>query len=201
MPLVSLVNLEERLGIEAGSSPPDAGFEYLSSLLDRASAMVENVIGREVEQAAFTEYVNGRGTPYLNLRRGPIDVAVTPPVVSSVTYDSDRVESLTTVAAGDYQVWGIDANWRLPGYLEAASWAWSTGNKNYKIVYTAGWATVPADIQEATLHTAVWMKNKRRDTATSDRSVGDASMGGFANLTDLVAELREMLAPYIPRHF
>jgi len=97
----------------------------------------------------------------------------------------------------DYYVWGKDSDWRLPGYLEAAT-HWTAGRRNYKVVYTAGYATIPEDLEEAALHACVWMKNKRKDTATKARTVGgDGRLEGFQASTELVRDLRAMLAPYI----
>lgn len=190
--LTTLANLKERLGISGTStSAPDA---YLENLIDRASTIVERHVGRELGSATYTEYYDGDGTRYMNLRHGPVTSVTS---VSCITYDSDGNETATALAVGDYFVRGDETDWHLPGWLEQNGSHWIPGQRNYKVVYVAGYTTFPEDLEQCALHVCVWLKNKREDTATDSRDVGGGTIGGFQSWVDLKADLDAMLAPYL----
>jgi hypothetical protein len=195
--LTTLAVLKERLGI-TGSNPADVPDAYLDNLIDRATGAIEAMAGRTlVSGASVTEYLDGNGTRILQLRHGPLDASNT--TVSSVEYDSNRSETLTTVNAGDYFVIGNDTVWKLPSQLMAHGWAWTPGQQNYKAVFNLKvGATVPEELEEAALFYCVAMKNLRKDAATSGRAVGDGTVDFVRSQADILDEVRRMIAPYIP---
>jgi hypothetical protein len=190
--LTTLANLKEQVDIR-GSNPANAPDSYLNNLIARATHRCERAVGRALVQANYTEYVSGDGSRYLNLRRGPIQSVTS---VSYITYDSAGNETATVETAGNYFVWGDQSDWKKPGYLEYNGSSWVRGQRNYKVVYSAGFATVPYDLEQACLHACVSLKNKRKDVASLGRSIGDGSMS-VKDEIELDEELRRMLIGYI----
>jgi hypothetical protein len=199
-PLATLADLRTRLEVSTSDTSSDS---YFTSLLNRATAKVEQIVGRRLTEKAWTEYVDGDGTRFLNLRQGPATSSTA--TVADVSYSSSGTASTASIASGQWFLRGQHADgWKLPCYVEAVDWRWTAGQQNYQVSYTTGWSTsstsssAPYDIQEAVLYAAVWMKNKRKDAATSSRDVGGGHLGGFKNETQLDDELRSMLAAYSP---
>lgn len=194
--LTVLATLKERLGI-TGSNPNDVPDAYLENLIDRATDIIENqVVGRQLDSQAFTEYYDGTGTRTLFLRQGPTSTLTS---VSTVEWSSAGVATATAMNAGDYFLRGTTTEgWKLPSRIESNSSVWTRGQQNYKVVYTAGYSTIPEDIEEAALYACVFMKNTRKDAATGARTIGDGSMSFDRTIQDLIRDLKTMLHAYIP---
>lgn len=178
---------------------------FFTACLERATGIIEACVGRKLTQSTWTEYLDGDGSSFLNLRQGPIESLGT---VCEVTYAANGAESTSAVAAGDYFVRGLaSTGWRLPGHIQANGWKWTTGIRNYQVTYTSGYSvsstssSAPQDLQETCLHVAMWLRNKRADVANYTRDVGGGVLGGFRLDDDLYRELQYRLAPYIDRRF
>ncbi|KKW11522.1 MAG: hypothetical protein UY48_C0017G0015 [Candidatus Gottesmanbacteria bacterium GW2011_GWB1_49_7] len=86
------------------------------------------------ESATYTdEYYNGTGGGKLFVYDRPVTA------VASL-YEVDDEGSATLIDAADYQV--------CSDYIYMSA-GFAKGIRNYKITYTAGYSTIPADIQEA----------------------------------------------------
>ena len=191
--LSTLANLKERLGITGSTEDT-----YLTNLLRRASARIEAILGRTVVTAVYTEFYDGDGTTCINLRQGPVTSVSS---LEYVSYDGAGGSSLTAYTAnGDFFLRGDETNFRLPGYLEFYGSNLTNGQQNYKVVYTAGYSSVPYDIEQACLHAAVWFRNERKDTGSSGRDVGDGSLSLREN-TKLDDDLRTMLQAHTDMRF
>lgn len=188
MSLTTSANVKEKLGISG--SGDDA---LIANDILRADALIDSVLNRTIEQATFTEYYDGTGTKYLDLREGPISSVTS---VSTITYDTAGNETATALNAGDYFVHGDETSWLLPGWLESNGSVFCTGQRNYKVVYVAGFATVPSDIEAAALHCIIWWRNKRTDTASESHDAGQG-LRSFRGEQELIEDLRRMLAPYM----
>lgn len=210
----TLAKFKQHLPILSGN-PSESDDSYLSSILDKADAMIDAILGRPVDKATRTELVTGDGSRILQLHNGPIFDITT---VSEVTYDSARVASKTTVDKGDYFPGGMatpvvsadgffEEDWRLPSHLVNVS-NWIDGRSlplNYEVVGVFGWdftvdADSPQDIARAALFAAVWLREKRKDSASVNREfAAGGSVGPFKGEGELMDELRSILAAYIPR--
>ena len=189
--LTSLANFRERIGAAAAVTSSDALY---TNLIARASEKIESICGRNLVAATYTEYCDGGGRD-LNLHRGPINSVTSVHVVS---YSTAGTETVTAENAGSYFKRGMtDDGWKLPGYIERHNTSWTHGQRNYRVIYNAGFSTVPYDLEEACLHAAVWMWNKRKNAGSAARDVGSGS-ASFRPDSELDGDLRAMLAAYIP---
>lgn len=136
-------------------------------LIPQADAIIKGYLGREIEQATYTEYYSGSGDRVIVLNQTPVQS------ITSVNEDRDGFygdgtdafsASSLLVEGTDYVLQKDDATnievgksgllyrigkaWprpysRIRGQLASAP---GLGLGNIKVVYVAGWATVPADI-------------------------------------------------------
>jgi len=142
----------------------------LAVLIPQADEMIKGYLQLEIEQATYTEYYSGAGNQSLVLNQTPVQS------ITSVNEDRDGYygdgtdafpASSLLVEGTDYVLRKDDATatelsksgilyrigkaWprpysRLRGQLASAP---GLGLGNIKVVYVAGWTTVPADIQFA----------------------------------------------------
>lgn len=95
---------------------------------------------------------------------------------------------LHTEELGDYQV---DA---AKGYLHRAA-GWQEGIDNYRVLYTAGYETVPEDVQEACAQwvAALYWQAKRDPGLTQEQVPGVVSRSPFKGMP---ANVKALLAPH-----
>lgn len=142
MAFATLAQVKEWLGITGAAD--DA---LLTRMLDAATASMERYMARTILSASYTETRSGTGGNALTLRNRPISA------VSSVTVNG------TAWAASDG---------RSTGYVFDGETLFAIGNifarasQNVVVTYTAGYATVPADLEQACIE-LVGAKYKERD--------------------------------------
>ena len=133
-------------------SPPTTHDALIASAIAEVTSRIKvRLDNREFGEVEHTEYVDGDGTNRLLLRNGPL-VSVTS--VAHVAYsedeDGDRVETESAITTGDYLLGGLrDEGWTGRGFLRRLRGMWCAGYRNHKVVYTAGYDSAPAFLQEA----------------------------------------------------
>ena len=196
MPLATLDQLKERLRDVNPAFQADDGF--LSSALDRATATIESMLGgRKLTETAHTEYVDGDGSMYLNLKEGPI---VSVASVDQVTYSGGSESYSSLTEKQHFFIRGLRADgWLMPGHLEAVGTPWTEDQRNYRVVYTAGWTSTAMHdaLVEACLYAAAWYWNTRKYPAESQTEIGDG-IRQHRRLSVLKRDLREIIAPFTP---
>lgn len=165
MALLELEELKDYLGIT--STTQDV---ILDIIRLGVVAAVENQTGREFESQARTEYYDGPGERLLILNHRPV-TAVTSVHVDSTGYAGQGTtpfESSSEWTQGDYFFIRppVEASERNPGILEAINGVWTKGRGNIKVVYTAGYSTLPEDLKLAVCQVCAAVR-KRRTTGGS----------------------------------
>lgn len=122
--------------------------DYIIRKINQATEMIEGYCGRRFKATDYTEYYDGSGIDELLLRNFP---------VNSVTSIGGRDTSLNeddfnTVDANQYFT-DLDA-----GTIEAVS-SFYGGWDRWKVVYNAGYTTIPADLAEACATLAAYLVN------------------------------------------
>lgn len=191
----SLANVKEHLQIASTDTSKDA---FLENLINRSYKVLEKYIGRQIKSRSYTEHYDGDGTDTLLVEQWPI-ISVT-----SLHDDIDRkFESDSLIAAADYVIYGDNLGDYKIRLLGQGSFRFGYGPvftdavQNIKIVYTAGYATIPADIETASIIHVSHMFNK--SAAEGHLSM---SLGGLAKTYDPKAipeEVKFMLEPYRKR--
>lgn len=184
--LCTLQNLKDYLGVT--SSTYDTQLEFA---INHATRMILDYIDRNILSASYTEYLDGHGKTFIQLANYPLTATPT-----QVNVDGNR----EFAAANDYV---IDTNFMedrangilysvtSPGYDTSV---WPVGRQNIKVVYTAGYATVPDSLKYTCIEFAAFLfKNK------AARGNQQVSMGGVFEIAAkdaIPVQFRQQLDPW-----
>ena len=142
--------------IPAANTADDTLFARLTTA---ASVSVQTYIGRNIPVTSYTETYNGNARSAILLRNAPI-VSVT-----SVMVDNYTIPQATALPGAG---WRFDSMFvYLDGYgynrTDGGASTYNKGVQNVVIAYSAGYATVPFDLAQATIEMAAYMyKSKDR---------------------------------------
>lgn len=140
--LVTLALTKKWLKIPVGETSMD---DMVELLINSFSQEVESKTSRKLKSQTVTDYKHGRGTNIVLLKEWPVTA------ITSIHIDADAVFGVDElVPAADY-ILGDDDNSVI--YLAGL---FPRGYHNIKIVYTAGYADVPSDLQQAVLDLCFW---------------------------------------------
>jgi hypothetical protein len=154
----------------------------ISSLITSVSAFVVGYLGRQVLSASYVETYRGNGQAEMLLRNFPITA------VSSVAFAG---RTMTTAA---------DPVALTSGFLfddRALSLVGARFPLGLPVVvnYTAGYASVPADIAQATVELVGEAFRRRERIGVSSKSLGGQEVVSFS-VKDMNDTARALLAPY-----
>lgn len=182
MALATLEQFKRHLGFKDADTQYDA---KLTFFLDAASKWVESYCERIFDETIYTEFMHGNGSNILNPRQWPISA------ISEVriSLDRDWTSSDTLLDATDY---GIEQNGLSILLFSTLS---PIGYNVVRVIYTAGYASIPEDIQFANILAGEWFykNNNRGDSGRT--SIG--KQGENASLLEDVPKIvRTILQSY-----
>lgn len=135
--LTSLAHLREYLKKETADTEDDT---FLQDIITRMSADIEKKCGRTFIATTHTEYYKGDGKDRLLTRQFPINS------VTSIHVDEDRLWASDTALDSD----DITISDDVPGLIILNGDYFDLSNvENVKVVYNAGYATIPYDLESA----------------------------------------------------
>jgi hypothetical protein len=149
----------------------------LLALVEGMSAAVESMLNRTFAVATYTETRNGTGKPTMMVRNDPIVS------VASVTVDGIAIAPRTGPTAGSGHVFDTDT-------IYLAGTCFTRGVQNVVLSYEGGYATIPADIVQATTEACAFLYNERTRIGLASKA-----MAG-----ETTAYLRD-LPPHLMRRF
>ena len=182
MALCTLENVRTYLDIPVDKKDPEKDALY-QSYIDRISVRMNNYCDRIFESTTYTEYYDGGGMSYLYTNQYPI-ISVT-----SINDDSGWSWTSSTVISGvNYRVANnsrsiLLKNMRFGNYTE-----------NVKIVYIAGYATIPGDLIDACATEVVAAFKKRKDPHITAKTADDGS--GTRYQTNFLPSTKGVLDKY-----
>lgn len=168
MALTTVANVKQYLGISGSSE--DA---LLSRLVDWATDLIHSYCGRIFPEAGYDEYYDGDGTDGLLANQYPIST-VTTLEVNGLQKDASAYTLYEQL-----------------GLLRLKSGVFPRGKKNIRLQYTAGYATIPNDLEQAAIE-LVAMKYYDRGR---DR-LGIEKRDDTTYAAHLPGEIREILDLY-----
>ncbi len=141
--LTSVADVKESLGIASGDSSKN---NIITRKINQATEIIEGYCNRRFKATDYTEYYDGSLGDQLVLRHRP---------VNSVTTLSVRISSINEDIFDviDPDQYFIDTT---AGILDAVDTFYGSYNR-WKIVYNAGYTTIPADLAEAAATLAAFM--------------------------------------------
>lgn len=141
--LTTLANVKQYLTVNVTTD--DA---LLTRLISAASAFIQSWLNRNLASQTYTETRNGHGGYVLPLANYPVTA------VSSVAVDNVAIPAASDPTQTGYVF--SDKALYLNGYC------FSRGFQNVAVTYTAGFATIPLDIEQACID-LVGLKYKERN--------------------------------------
>lgn len=135
--------------------------EQVEELIDSASWAANTYTNRLLKSRTLTEYYDGDGSDVLWLKQRPVISVTSVYIDTSYAWTAD-----TLVSSDDYQVYLDEGKIAFVGTLL------STGYRVVRVIYVAGYATIPPDMERAVQDLAYYWYKQR-----TDKSVGVASRG------------------------
>lgn len=176
--LATRASVKEHLGISATTW--DA---HIDTLITRVSAAIERDLARVFASANYTEYYDGDGSRALVLRHFPVTG------ITSIHVDNAReTYNATTLVDSDDYTYDSDSG------IVTFDARLARGNKNVRVVYTAGYATVPADIALACVLWVAHLWNRRKSQGATSEGMGGYSVG--YEIAAIPIEVEKLLLPY-----
>ena len=181
--LVGVSEVKTHLGVSGSADDTVIG-----SMVDAAQQAMEGYAGRHLVSTARTETIDGTGKRRLWLAE-PAES------ITSVHVDSDQSwTAASLVDADDYELDGCAVDYRYR--------VWTRGNRNVRVIYQAGYATVPDDLvravtKQVALYYAEWQRTKEgADNLASETQEGWSRK--WIQQVDLGEEVRRVLDRYVP---
>lgn len=146
--LVGVSDVKETLGVASSVTTYD---NLIIRKINQATEMIEGYCNRRFkEQTGLVEYYDGNGELNLILRNRPITSTTT--MILQARNTTLNTDDFTTVPTDQYF---IDNN---AGTIDGISSFWG-GFDQWKVTYSAGYATIPSDVAEACASIAAYLVN------------------------------------------
>lgn len=161
----------------------------LATLVTYATKVIQRYCDRNFDGAvARTEYYDGNGGNILFLKNFPVIT-----ITSIDHWDTYNDSSLQTfVVNTDYLLYAEE------GYIYLRQ-GWQEGHRNYKLVYTAGYANqaaVPDDLELACNMLAAYYYANPDKAGIKSEGIGNYSVTYLTESDDIPATIKMLLKPY-----
>jgi len=160
--LVNLADTKETLGITDNIQD-----SLLTNLINRATDIIERYCnGRRFASTVYTnEEYDGKGSDYLNVKHYPITT------LTSIDGRSGDFSNPNWSSLDDALYKLIDDGTSGPGQIYYSG-RFIKGVRNYRVSYTAGFATIPNDLQQACITLIAFLKNQTKSTGMKSETLG-----------------------------
>ena len=180
--VVSLENVKSFLGITN-----DSQNELLKLLINQSTEFIESATNRRIKETVHTyEKFDGNGEKEIQLKEYPI--IIPPNVILQKNNAIDNSDDWETIDATDYF---IDTD---TGILRMNS-KFCRGKNNYRATYTAGYSTVPYDLQYVSMSVISETLNRRKSMGISSERLGDHQIS-FVSAVESDPKLKNILDKY-----
>lgn len=172
--------------------------ELLTRIIERVTSRFERFCDRQFADRAYSYLtdpdnakLDGLNNPnqrqIIALRQYPI-ISVTTVRINEVAYTES-----TSIYNSGWFIYSKEA-----GLLGLRGYEWLQGAQNIELVYTAGYATIPEDLQEACIKQVLWHYKQGKGAhllGVSGKSLADGSVNLYAT-NALLPEVKEVLMRY-----
>lgn len=156
--LVTTDTLESYLGVSGESWDTDET-DFAINLINAASARANNITGRELASRTHTDIIlDGTGRDIVVLPQYPVTD------VSELRIDVSREFGSSTVVDTDDYEYYEDGRLFYHSYFPL-------DRRCVKVTFTAGYTTVPYDLQQAIAETCAYMWKRLKSRAIGTRSI------------------------------
>lgn len=191
--LTTLASVKTYLNIPSSSNGDDA---LLGTLITAASSLIQGYTGRDLVSTAYSERYNGTGTAKMFLRNYPI-ISVTSLSIYELNIPQAPDSNSSGFLFDDKRLYLTGnpinvLNFNSSGF--SIFTMFSVGVQNVKVVYQAGYATIPLDLQQGCNElVALRYRERTRLGERSKSMLGESISYDVAQLTD---SIKRWLQPY-----
>lgn len=139
----------------------------LTRMIETVTLREQDYLGIQIPTATYTIYFDGFDR--LEIARPPVTA------ITSVNY-LDSSGTATVLATSNYRVTQLNQRRRPAVITRAYSTSWPTTRsveRNVWVVFTCGWATVPADVKALIMHGVEEEYEGKNNAAVMDRLRGN----------------------------
>ena len=192
MSLCALADVQGYIGNTDAALVP-----ILTTLVANASAFIERYCGRTFELGTYTETRNGNGATAMYMRQGPL-----------VSVQGVTVDGVAIPAAPDAISYGFvfdehkvyvrgyaRVSPSAPGTMIGSVGSFRRGIQNVVIAYTAGYASIPLDLNQACVELVADKYAKRKRIDEKSQTTG-AQMTAAYDLSDISARVKTAINAY-----
>lgn len=221
MALTNLTTIKAFLNIPVSDTSLDA---WINAIYPAAEQVIKRYLDRDLESTAYEEFYTGQNRNYIVLRQTPVTAltslyfdkngyfgtnpngsfATATQLTEGVDFVVDWKNSGVSKQSDTGVIWRINDVWPhwyrdvRPGSL---SWVYQESRGNIKVAYTAGYTSIPQDIQLAVaLLVSEEMRNLPKGAPLVSERIGDYSyeVGGERMMGKLqsIGSLRQLLSKY-----
>lgn len=180
--LTDLATVEAWLGVPSDGGATDA---LISRLISAASQWVKSYINRDLVQTSYTETRPGSGHDFMLLANGPV-IAVT-----SVAWVGTTITTVGDPIAGTP---GFYVDPTDPRRLALVGYCFPRRTP-VRVVYSAGYATIPADIVQGVCEIVGEAFRRRDRIGQNSKTLGGQETVSFST-ADIPATTKTLLAQY-----
>lgn len=195
MTLTSLGSVKTAIGVTGNAEDT-----LLNQLIVQADRLIKNYCRYALESASYTEYPQGYGNRFLDLRQQPVTA------IASIYQDPNRLFPADTLltAGTDYDLVQGRVVKLIGTWTQAVQWTKGLLSPEVvpsimclKITYTAGYAVVPDDLElAANMLVAILRRIRKGGAMLNSESLGGYSVS-FAGVTaNPLKGIEAMLSPY-----
>lgn len=168
--LVDLDEMKSYLGFTDADADRD---EQLGLFINLVSSLAEQYAERAFIEQEYTEYYNGPAGPVLALRHYPVTDDET---TIDIREDVGRDFTDDTVVDSDDLFVNQEA-----GLITRVSWDWSAGRRIIKVVYSAGYTTIPYALRLSVMEGVAyfWKRKHEKSWGLNSISKGENSVTRF----------------------
>jgi len=160
--LTSLDSVKNFYGMTGTKQTDD---DLLEDLIDRITELIQSYCNvTNFKSTKYTEYLDGMGSKYLFVNNIPI-VSIT-----SIHDDADwGWNSDDLLDSDDYR--SVDNK-----YIVLKDDFFTLADQNIKIVYTAGYTTIPGDLEQVCIEEVIMKYKHRRDIDVQSKTLDDGTV-------------------------
>ena len=167
--MADLITLQDYKDAEGLSTPKED--LRINALIPSVSQLVKTYCGN-----SFVDYYSSAKTEIINVDWGTHIVQLTESPVNSITSVQERTSysgAYTTLTTGAYEYYLETSTDSILRTTSGGYKNWPTGVGAVKVIYKAGWSTVPSDLKLAVLDlVAYYLKDEHKER----RVMGGASI-------------------------
>jgi hypothetical protein len=180
--LTDLPTVKAWLGIPGTSTEDDT---LLTGLVTAASQFIQTWLNRQLLQATYTEVRDGTGGQRLVFMNYPVTS------VASLTVGRLTVNPVSNPASGTYPNAGYLFT---PTEIRLNDLYFERGFGNVQVTYTAGYATVPPDVQQAATELVALRYRERDRIGHQSKAVGGETVS--FTILDMSPDIKTLLSAY-----